>query len=107
MDGNFGGSLDIRLPACDTITFLDFPRRISLWRILKRWTQWHGHTRPDLAPDCPERLNWELLRWVWNFPRETRPKILEKIRLYGTGKNIIVLKNPTEVEQFVQKLPNR
>jgi len=52
-------------------------------------------------------LNWELLRWVWNFPRETRPKILEKIRLYGTGKNIIVLKNPAEVEQFVQKLPNR
>jgi len=39
MDGNFGGSLNIRLPACDTITFLDFPRRISLWRILKRWTQ--------------------------------------------------------------------
>jgi adenylate kinase family enzyme len=107
MDGNFGGSLDIRLPACDTIIFLDFPRRISLWRILKRWAQWHGHTRPDLAPDCSERLNWEFLRWVWNFPRETRPKILEKIRPYRTGKNIIILKNPAEVKQFGQKLPNR
>jgi hypothetical protein len=51
-------------------------------------------------------LNWQFLHWVWNFPRETRPKILEKITPYRTGKNIIILKTPVEVKQFVQKLAN-
>ena len=28
IDGNFGGTMDIRLAASDTIVFLDFPRAI-------------------------------------------------------------------------------
>src|SRR3982751_1716212 len=36
MDGNYGGTLDIRLEAADTVVFLDISRLICLWRILKR-----------------------------------------------------------------------
>lgn len=101
MDGNFGGSLDIRLPACDTVILLDFPRYICVWRILRRWLKWHGRTRPDLAADCPERWNGEFLRWVWNFPHQTRPRLLEKIENYGSGKRIIVLRNPGDTRRFL------
>ena len=30
MDGNYGGTLDLRLAACDTAIFLDLPPRICL-----------------------------------------------------------------------------
>src|SRR2546423_9077146 len=36
MDGNYGGTLDLRLAACDTVLFLDFPPIVCLWRVLKR-----------------------------------------------------------------------
>src|SRR5262245_11527403 len=41
MDGNYGGTLDRRLAACDTVLFLDLPRvvclRRVLWRSLRYW----------------------------------------------------------------------
>src|SRR5687768_10312617 len=33
MDGNFGGTLEVRMQRCDTIVFLDLPRPLCLWRI--------------------------------------------------------------------------
>jgi adenylate kinase family enzyme len=32
MDGNYSGTLDIRIDACDTIIFLDLPRTTCSWR---------------------------------------------------------------------------
>ncbi len=34
MDGNYSGTLDIRIAACDTVIFLDMPRTLCLWRML-------------------------------------------------------------------------
>src|SRR6266436_5243884 len=36
IDGNYSGTLDIRIAACDTIIFLDIGRATCAWRILKR-----------------------------------------------------------------------
>ena len=35
IDGNYGGTMDIRLNAADTIIFLDIPRTICLYRAFK------------------------------------------------------------------------
>src|ERR1051326_8693301 len=42
MDGNYGGTLDLRLAACDTVLFLDFPPIVCLCRVLKRRVQFHN-----------------------------------------------------------------
>ena len=36
MDGNYGGTMDLRLEAADTIIFLDMPRLLCVWRVLKQ-----------------------------------------------------------------------
>ncbi|MET3576327.1 adenylate kinase family enzyme [Bhargavaea ullalensis] len=36
VDGNYGATMDERLQAADTVIFLDMPRRLCLYRILKR-----------------------------------------------------------------------
>jgi adenylate kinase family enzyme len=36
IDGNYGGTMDVRLAAADTIIFLDLPRLVCLYRVLKR-----------------------------------------------------------------------
>ncbi|MEH2257160.1 AAA family ATPase [Nostoc sp.] len=54
MDGNYGGTLDVRLSVADTVIFLDFPRILCLSRVIKRRFTYAGQSRPDMALDCPE-----------------------------------------------------
>src|SRR5688572_26030956 len=79
MDGNYSGTLDLRIPAADTIVFLDFPRVVCLWRAVRRRLAFHRRTRPDIHPECPERLTWQFVDWIWNYPRKQRPRVLERL----------------------------
>src|SRR5687767_2312220 len=56
MDGNYAGTLDRRLAACDTVVFLDLPRTVCLWRAVKRRIVYRHGSRPDMTPGCNERL---------------------------------------------------
>jgi adenylate kinase family enzyme len=49
MDGNFGGTIEMRLKACDTAIFLDFPRTVCLYRVIKRRLTYRNTSRPDMA----------------------------------------------------------
>src|SRR5918992_2213979 len=40
IDGNYSGTLELRLQKADTVVFLDMPRRLCLWRIVKRNLQY-------------------------------------------------------------------
>ncbi len=107
MDGNYGGTLDLRLAACDTVLFLDLPRALCLLRVIRRAAKYRRDTRPDMAAGCPERLTWQFLRWVWDYPRRTRPRVLEKLAALGAGTRIVRLRSPAEVEKFLADLAAR
>jgi adenylate kinase family enzyme len=104
MDGNYSGTMDIRLLAADTIIFLDFSVFVCLWRVIKRRWQYIGKTRPDMSSGCPERLDWEFIKWVWNYPRDRRPAILEKLGQLATDKKVIILRSPSSVKQFLHNI---
>ena len=104
IDGNYGGSLDLRLAAADTIIWLDFNRYLCLSRVLKRYLQYPGKTRPDMAQGCPERLNIEFFKYVWDFPRLQRPKIQAKLNEYDREKQIIILQNPRQVLNLLKRI---
>jgi adenylate kinase family enzyme len=107
MDGNYSGTLDIRLAACDTVVFLDLPRTLCLRRVVKRLLMYRRGGRPDMAEGCPERLSVEFLRWVWDYPNRSRPKVLEKLKAGGEGKRIIRLRSQAEVEKFLAEHARR
>lgn len=104
MDGNFGGTMEMRLAACDTVIYLDFPRTICFYRALKRALKYYNKTRPDMGEGCNERIDFEFLHWVWNFPKEGRLKIEEKLKRLADGKKIIRLRSPRETEDFLINL---
>ncbi|PYI91788.1 MAG: AAA family ATPase [Verrucomicrobia bacterium] len=106
MDGNYGGTLDVRLAACDGVVFLDFPPAVCLWRLLKRRVQFHYRARPDMPTGCAERLSWSFLRWIWSYRRDRRPRILQKLATVATqGKQVHVLGSSAAVEAFLTQLP--
>ena len=62
--------------------------------------------RPDMAAGCPEKLSLKFFRWVWSYPRRSRPKVLARLARAGAGKRIIRLRSRREVEQFLAA-PNK
>ncbi|HEX8163859.1 MAG TPA: DNA topology modulation protein [Pyrinomonadaceae bacterium] len=107
MDGNYSGTLGLRFEACDTVIFLDVPRLVCLWRVLKRSALYRAGGRPDMAQGCDEKLDVEFLkflRWVWDYPTRTRPKVLELLRKSPPGKNIFRLRGRADVESFLQNV---
>jgi adenylate kinase family enzyme/SAM-dependent methyltransferase len=106
MDGNYQSCLDDRLERADAVVFLDSPRWRCLVRLLRRVLSTAGQSRPDLPDGCRETFvgNFELIRWMWGFPREDRRLILEKPDLHARGKQVFILRDPGRVEDFLANL---
>lgn len=102
IDGNYLRTLPRRLERCDAVVLLDYPRRGCLLRALRRILTWRGRTRPDMAADCPERLDGEFVRWIWEFHRTQRPQVLEL--LDGWTGELRVFRSPRACADFLAKL---
>jgi adenylate kinase family enzyme len=103
MDGNFNRTLPQRLARCDTVIYLDFSRFACLWGVVKRVATTYGKVRPDMGEGCPERIDWEFLKWVWNFNKNKREKtyrLLQEVR----GVQIVILKNRRMVDRFLKSI---
>lgn len=101
MDGNFGGTLALRLAACDMAIFLDLPRTVCLQRVVKRRLTYRGTNRPDMSEGCHEKIDFKFLKWIWDYPKKNRPAIEEKLQKFENEKTIIRLKSQREVEDFL------
>jgi adenylate kinase family enzyme len=99
MDGNYGGTLMLRLSAADTVIFLDFPTWVCLGRVLLRVIRSLGRTREDMAPGCPERFDLSFLGYVWRYRREDRSRHLAAVA--ALGGRLIILHRPAEVAHLV------
>lgn len=104
MDGNYSNTLDVRVPACDTIIFLEMPPAVCVYRVLKRVAFSYKKTRPDMAEGCPEKFDWEFLKWIWDFGNRSKPKIEKILKRYENEKRIVRLKSKRQVEEFLTKI---
>ena len=103
MDGNYNRTMAERIRHCDTVIYLDFSRMACLWGVLKRVITTYGSVRPDMGAGCPERFDWEFLKWVWNYNRDKREKnycLLKEAK----DVEIVVLKNRYAVKQFLNSM---
>ncbi|PFL24561.1 MULTISPECIES: DNA topology modulation protein [Bacillus cereus group] len=103
IDGNYGGTMDIRINAADTIIFLDIHRTICVYRAFKRIVQYRNKTRPDMGAGCEERFDLQFFKWIWEYPNKKKPAILKRLDQLSKGKEVIILKSLNEVRQFLEK----
>ena len=101
LDGNYGGTLATRIEHCDTIIFLDLPRLVCVWRIVKRRLFNRNRSRPDMAEGCNEKLDWSFVQWVWNYARDSRPQVVRLLAEHAATKQIVWLRSRAEVEEFL------
>ncbi|MDF2841130.1 MAG: family ATPase [Clostridia bacterium] len=104
IDGNYSGTMDLRMEAADTIIYLDLPTIVCLWGIMKRWLMYRNRMRPDMTEGCSEKIDLEFFNWVLTFKRRNRKNILARLKKYAEGRNIVVLRNRSQVNRFIDKL---
>lgn len=80
MDGQYLGTLPVRLARADTVVFLDVPRRICLRRVLVRTLANLGRARAEMREGCPERFDWGFLEYIWAYPHVHRPRVVQALR---------------------------
>jgi adenylate kinase family enzyme len=104
MDGNYGGTMDMRLEKADTIIYLNFPTIVCLSRVIKRiFSNW-GKVRYEMPEGCFERLDLKFLRYV-AMHKITRGKyILKKLKLLDSEKEVLIFKNDKEVTMYLDSL---
>ena len=103
MDGNFNRTMPWRIEKCDAVIYLDFNRITCLWGVIKRNITNRGKVRPDMGEGCPEKIDWEFIRWVWNYnknKKEHNYRLLNE----ATHAETIVLKNRRAVKQFLKTI---
>ena len=104
MDGNYTSTLQMRVGFSDTIFFLYTTRRVSYFGVLVRYLRNRGKTRPDITEGCPEKINMEFIRWIWNYPYTRKPATLRFLEKLRAIRNVYILHNQKEVEEFVRAL---
>lgn len=107
MEGNYAAAtFASRLPRADLIVVIEQPRRVCMRRVLWRsLTQW-GRSRPDMAPGCPERFDVVFLRYVWNYRRNSAPKIDALLEQAAPAAPIVRLRSDAEIARFLDSLPS-
>jgi adenylate kinase family enzyme len=103
MDGNFGGTREIRMQAADTVIVLDLPRWVCMYRIFKRLAMFYNKKRPDMAEGCNEKVDWEFVMWVWNYNKTSRVRLLQELDSHS-DKNVVILRSRKAVAEFLDKM---
>jgi adenylate kinase family enzyme len=104
MDGGYKSTFHVRMPRADTVIWLDLPRWIAFPRVLKRIALGYGRVRSDLAPGCPERLDWEFLNWAWTFRPAHEPRYRQALVEYASHANVYIFDRNSGVGRFLETL---
>ena len=95
IDGNYGATMELRMAACDTVIFLDYPLDVCLDGIRER----RGKPRSDM-PWIETEEDAEFIEFIKNYNEQQKPKVLELLEKYS-DKNIIIFKSREQADLFL------
>ena len=98
IDGNYASTMELRLQACDTVFFLDYPVDICLQGVRER----QGTARSDM-PWVETEDDGEFLSFIERFYQESRPQVLELLGKHPQ-KSIYIFKDRTDADRFLAQI---
>lgn len=92
IDGNYGSTMELRMTACDTVIFLDYPLDVCLDGIEER----RGKPRSDM-PWIETEEDAEFIEFIKNYNEQQKPKVLELLEKCS-DKNIVILRSREQAD---------
>lgn len=105
IEGNYSSTFDIRMAQADTFIYLELPLAVCLYRVLKRWLSNIGKTRPDMGEGCPEKMEWEFLKFIVTTYAARKVKMRSRMRHFleaRDGNKAILLAGKKEIAGFLK-----
>ncbi|WP_425230081.1 topology modulation protein [Sphingomonas sp.] len=105
IDGNYGSTLATRLQRATLVIWIDLPTSTCLTGALRRAWRYRRGGRPDMADDCPERLDWAFLaflRYIATFRRRRRAVIAAA--LAASGVPLVQLTSTAQRAAFLRQV---
>ncbi len=104
MDGSNPSTFDLRLPRTDLVIWMRISRLVCIWSVLKRWIRFFGRTRPEMAPGCIEKVDWQFMRFIWTYDEKFASRFITGIATHGPEVPVLQLKSRAEVKQLLDLL---
>ena len=98
IDGNYGSTMELRLQACDTVIFLDYPPEVCLDGVKQR----RGKPRADM-PWVEYEEDTEFTEFIKSYNAQSRPIVIELLEKYA-DKDIYIFKTRDEADAFLKQL---
>ena len=95
IDGNYSSTMELRMVACDTVIFLDYPTDVCLDGVRAR----RGAVRSDI-PWVETEEDAEFVSFVKTFREKQRGHIIELLGKYS-DKNIFVFTSREQANKFL------
>ena len=107
IEGNYKSTFPKRFERADAIIFLDFSRRLRMYRVLKRRWKFRRsspYKRAGMPDDWEEKLGWDFLTIVWNYRKQQYPVIERVADETGSRHKVLRFTNPRQLELFLDEL---
>ena len=98
IDGTYRSTLDERLKRSDLIIYLDYSTLSAVKGAVGRYIKNHGKEKPDI-PGCNERKSFDFLMWVFNWRKNKRKEVIEKIEKVDENK-LLIFKNRRKLNKW-------
>ncbi|WP_145447143.1 P-loop NTPase family protein [Mucisphaera calidilacus] len=96
IDGNYAGTLGMRLARADAVVWLDYGRWVYRRRLLWRQVAGRFRGRPDMAEGCRETFDPEFLRYAWDFEKTGGVALREALAGVPAGVEVLRFRRPGE-----------
>ena len=97
IDGNYSSTMELRLQACDTVIFLDYPLDVCLEGIRER----RGKMRSDMPwIEKEDEEDEEFIEFIKNYNTQSRPEVMELLGRYS-DKDIYIFKDRNGAADFL------
>ena len=105
IEGNYTSlGYDLRTARADTLIYLEVGLPLCVYRVYKRRLVYRHKTRPDMGPDCPEKVDWAFLRFIlttYHRRRQNTAARLQAFEAMGDGKRAIWLKGSRNIRAYL------
>ena len=102
LDGNYGGTLDIRLRAADTVFVFGIHHVRCTASVIKRMAMNYG--KSIQAVGCPERFDPGFLRYVWTYPHKARVRLNGHLATHGAHLTIVEFRTRAQAWHYLEGL---
>ncbi len=97
IDGNYGSTMELRMNACDTVFFLDYPVEVCLDGVMCR----KGQPRSDM-PWVETGEDPDFIRFIKEYQSVSRPSVMQLLEKYA-GKEILIFSSRKEAENYLER----